>query len=232
MNIEHLLWSRLCARGSGMGWAGAQDAVWGRGEFPAVPPQTPWSLPGALPHGGPTFRQCIPFLRCLFSCKLSPLAQTSPLRPLPLPRPLPPTSEASFPSLQADFSTWALDRILLDLSQDCVRTLESKELFIISPSLSFVSLVKCDPIHQILILAVLSSLRAPSRDSSASWASSRRELLLSLLCWPLLLHLPLKWWGKHPILSSVLFFLYTEMSPQSLELKLPPICIGCPHPQF
>lgn len=121
---------------------GAKDVVWGREEFPASSsPTIIGSLPSALPHCCPTFLSA-QILSCFFSDKLGPFVCTlsasychsanflSLFSPLPA---LSPTSP-SFP--QTDFSTCALDQILLDLSLKTVlKLLNSKE------SLSFLIFV-------------------------------------------------------------------------------------------
>lgn len=146
-----------------------------------------------------------------------------PLYKLPLSVLSPPptsslTSEASLSSLQADFSTCALDRCSWTSLRTMLKLVNPKDssLFL-SLSLSlfslFMSLVKFDPVNHVFILEVLSSLRDSFCDSRASWSSSSWWIFCSsqspVLAPPLQLAPKIE--GETPVLSSASFFLYTKI---------------------
>ena len=226
---KHLLWTRhgLCVRdgvggcwGCGVGQGGISRSIFSKHHG---------FSPSLLPHFLLTDS-----LGCLFSDELSPLAWTSSssylhsygclLSALSLLNLL--TSGAPLPSLQTDFSTCALDWTLLDLFQDCAQTAESKGILII-PLFLFMSLVEFDPIDHVFAFEVLSSLRDSFRGDMSSWCSSSWRIFCSpqSLCWPLLLRLPLIWWGGGTP-GSIFCFILSRHTP-SETLPTYPFALNC-----
>lgn len=194
-------------------WVGAKNVMWGRKKFPVASSPNIFDSPQCPPSLCITFSHHI-FLAALFrqAEPIDMISWASYLHTtnfLSLHSPLPPNISVTFSSgwflLLLIRSTWTSFRTVLKLlnPKECWLFL----FFCLCPwlnltmsTISFFS--KCNPTPE-----TLSVIAEPLGFPPAGEYS-----VLCLLCWFLLLHLPCKWWGKHPVLSSALFCLHRDFT--------------------